>query len=124
MVAQRLASGNTFVAGKTMMMEVNPSGQAKILPPLVGGARFFKSSKLPGGDILCLVDDEVWRSTRVLRLGADSTVRQSFPVVMGRPIFYGGRLQGSRMAMCWFRTSSITRWWSTIRSATRCGKSG
>src|SRR5262249_19013229 len=54
-MAQRLANGNTFIATRTELIEVNREGKA-VREPLVrqNGEQFMKAIKLRNGDIACM----------------------------------------------------------------------
>jgi hypothetical protein len=93
-VAQRLANGNTFIAGNTGMVEVNASGVVKACPRLPRGGSIYKCSKLPNGEVVCLVSDRGWELPRVVRLDADFHFLSDFPIRSPDLKFIGGRLQG------------------------------
>jgi hypothetical protein len=93
-VAQRLPSGNTFIAGKTGWVEVTPDGKQVGRHRITDGEAILKCSKLPNGEVICLMqagfDEPV---SHVVRFNAKYEQIKRFRVNLGQPLF-GGRIQG------------------------------
>jgi hypothetical protein len=86
-MAQRLANGNTFIAGRSLVVEVDPSGK-KVLERNLGGIDgIMKCTKVPSGEIVCLFEDG-----KVARFDAQGKELTSFYVELGMKLF-GGRIQ-------------------------------
>ncbi len=85
-MAQRLANGNTFIAGKYTLVEVDRAGKQVLSIPLNGGYGIMKCMKRDNGDIVCLVDDG-----RVVTLDAAGKELSSFRVNLEAKLS-GGRL--------------------------------
>jgi HEAT repeat protein len=88
-MAQRLPNGNTFIASKYRLLEVDPAGREvmqKNLSPANDG--IMKSAKLASGEIVCVFD-----TGRVARLDATASreIAPSFRIAIGKPLF-GGRV--------------------------------
>jgi len=86
LMAQRLPSGNTFIATDTQLIEVDPKDKEVLNVTLPAGERIMKASKLPNGDIACLTSE-----ARVVRLDPKGREISSFSVLLGARLF-GGRL--------------------------------
>ncbi len=86
LAAQRLASGNTFVATDSGLYEFDPQGKelSKVTGP--EGERIMKASKLPGGDFAILTS-----ASRIYRLDPKGEIRTQFNVNLGMKLF-GGRI--------------------------------
>jgi HEAT repeat protein len=86
-MAQRLANGNTFLASKYQMVEVNSAKkQVFVLNIPLGAEGIMKCAKLPTGEITC-----IFENGRVVRLDAKGKELNSFRVEIGKPLF-GGRI--------------------------------
>jgi len=86
LMAQRLPSGNTFIATDVRLIEVDRNHRevfSHVMPP---GEKIMKSLKLPDGEIVCLTSEP-----RVVRLDTTGKVVHSFPVGLGQRL-YGGRI--------------------------------
>ena len=87
LVAQRLPSGNTFIATDMSLLEVDKEGKEVLNVAMPDESkRIMKAMKLPNGEIACLVSD-----ARVLRLDAKGKEIASFQVDLGMRLF-GGRI--------------------------------
>jgi HEAT repeat protein len=86
-MAQRLANGNTFIAGKQKIEEVNPAGKLVLKLSFPPGEGIMKCTKLPNGEITCFFEDG-----KVARLDATGKELSSFRVDVNLPLF-GGRIQ-------------------------------
>jgi len=86
LTAQRLANGNTFLANKDRVAEVDRAGKVVFtyVPP--GGAHVMRARKLPGGDVLLVTTLGVTHFHRIDRFGRPV---RSFPVEVDTS---GGRL--------------------------------
>jgi HEAT repeat protein len=85
-MAQRLANGNTFMAGRNVVMEVDPAGNKVLLTNLGNGAGIMKCMKAPNNEIVCLFEDG-----KVARFDAQGKELTSFHVDLGMKLF-GGRI--------------------------------
>jgi len=86
-MAQRLANGNTFIASKYRLVEVNRDGkQVFFFNVPAAGEGIMKCAKLPGGDITCF-----YENGRVVRMDSTGKELSSFRVDIGKPLF-GGRI--------------------------------
>jgi len=86
LVAQRLPSGNTFIATDSQLFEVDRGDKELYSVNLPGGERIMKAIKLPNGEIACLTAD-----ARILRLDTTGKILHSFNVSLGMRLF-GGRI--------------------------------
>ncbi len=86
LVAQRLANGNTFIASKDRLVEVDRTGKEVFNIPPPSGTQVMRARKLPGGEILLVTQLGVTHFWRLDRFGA---VLGRFPVEVGTS---GGRL--------------------------------
>lgn len=86
LVAQRLPTGNTLIANRREVIEIDPAGKQlfSFSPP--GGAQIMRACKVPGGDILLVTQLGVTRFLRINRFGKDVC---GFAVEVGTS---GGRL--------------------------------
>jgi hypothetical protein len=84
-VAQRLPSGNTFIATQDQLIEVTPTGQELFSYVRPDGNSFMKAQKLPNGEIACVV----FQPRMFLRLDTKGRELQSFPVDVAT---FGGRI--------------------------------
>jgi hypothetical protein len=89
LVAQRLPGGNTFIATKSELLEVDRSGRQvfSYVPP--GGGQFMRAAKLPGGDLAFVQTDRRLGEQRFVRLAPSGKEVTSFPV---RVSTFGGRV--------------------------------
>jgi hypothetical protein len=85
-MAQRLPNGNTFIAGRIVVMEVDPAGNKVLLTNLGGGVGVMKCMKSPNNEIVCLFEDG-----KVARFDAQGKELSSFHVELGMKLF-GGRI--------------------------------
>ncbi len=69
--AQRLANGNTFIANRFAIMEVDGMGKEVFLYNRPAGERIMRAGKLPGGDMLLITDLGVRRFVRINRFGKE-----------------------------------------------------
>ena len=96
-MAQRLANGNTFIASKSQMAEIDPNGNkvfsfavTRNLGPDEG---ITKCVKQPNGEITRLYSDgEVRPRAEVIRSDASGRELSRFQVELRQPLF-GGRIQ-------------------------------
>lgn len=77
LVAQRLPSGNTFIATRTHLLEVNKDGKEIFSYQRPGGELIMKAQKLRNGDIACVTQLGV---TRFVRLDSTGKEIKSFGV--------------------------------------------
>jgi HEAT repeat protein len=83
LAAQRLPNGNTFIATRQQLLEVNPEGREVFRHGRPDGATFMKAQKLRNGDIACIVQMLPQATVRYLRLrpdGDDFKEAKSFDV--------------------------------------------
>jgi HEAT repeat protein len=87
-MAQRLPNGNTFIAGKYHLLEVDPTGNKVVFSYNVQGVDgIMKCVKLTTGEIVCLFED-----ARVVRLDSNGKELSSFQIEdLGMRLF-GGRI--------------------------------
>jgi hypothetical protein len=90
-VAQRLPNGNTFMASRSQMAEIDPQGNrvftfdsSRNLGPNGG---IMKCVKLPSGDITCLYTDGA-----LVRMDSTGKELSTFHISLGHPLL-GGRIQ-------------------------------
>jgi HEAT repeat protein len=86
LVAQRLPSGNTFIATDTHLFEIDRDGKQIFGFDTPQGVRVMKAMKLPSGEIACLTDGQ-----RVVRFDTTGKEVHSYPVALGQLLF-GGRI--------------------------------
>jgi hypothetical protein len=55
LVAQRLPNGNTFIAARTQLIEIDKNGKDVFSYSRPDGSTFMRAVKLPDGDIACVV---------------------------------------------------------------------
>ncbi|MHB1424724.1 MAG: HEAT repeat domain-containing protein [Gemmataceae bacterium] len=55
LTAQRLANGNTFIATASQLLEVDKDGNEVFMYSRPDGGQFKRATKLPNGDIACIV---------------------------------------------------------------------
>lgn len=86
LVAQRLSNGNTLIANRREVIEIDPAGKQvfRYSPP--ANAQIMRACKVPGGDILLVTQLGVTRFLRIDRFGKDL---RGFAVEVGTS---GGRL--------------------------------
>ncbi len=90
LAAQRLSNGNTFVASDHQLLEFDKDGGEVLNIDFPDeGRKIMKASKLPNGEILCLLAD-----SRVARFDARGKEIHSFQVGLGMRLF-GGRIYGT-----------------------------
>jgi hypothetical protein len=75
LMAQRLPNGNTFMANRMQLVEVDRGGKVVAHHALPGGSLVMRAQKLPNGDIAC-----VNAANRFLRLDAKGKILNNFPV--------------------------------------------
>jgi hypothetical protein len=90
LMAQRLPSGNTFIATNSQLMEVDPSGKEvfSFAPP--GGAAVMKAMKLPGGEVACVTGTGFTATARFCRLNTKGEEIKGFDIALRTS---GGRIQ-------------------------------
>jgi hypothetical protein len=73
MVAQRLPNGNTFIAARTQLVEIDKSGKEVFNYSRPDGSTFMRAVKLPDGDIACVVQigGALSRYVRLTPVGKD-----------------------------------------------------
>jgi hypothetical protein len=89
LVAQRLPNGNTFMAGRAQILEVDPDGHELWGLGVQPGEEFMRASKLAEGDIAVVVTDRLHRRQRFVRMDALGREGKSFPVNVNT---FGGRI--------------------------------
>jgi hypothetical protein len=89
LVAQRLPDGNTFIASRTLMAEVDRAGHEVWALPVPHGEELMRANKLPSGDIAVVLTDRARPRQRFLRMSPRGEERKSFPVQVST---YGGRI--------------------------------
>lgn len=92
LVAQRLPNGNTFIATRTQLLEVNRDGKEVFTYSRPGGELIMRASRLPNGDIALVTSSADGNlASRYVRLDpTGATELQSFPVEVRT---YGGRIE-------------------------------
>jgi HEAT repeat protein len=85
-MAQRLPNGNTFIAGRYRIMEVDAGGKQVFLYHAPGGDGIMKCMKVNNGEVVCLFEDG-----KVARIDAKGKELSSFHVELGMKLF-GGRI--------------------------------
>jgi HEAT repeat protein len=86
LVAQRLPSGNTFIATDNRVFEVDRADKEVFAFSMADGERIMKAVKLPNGEIACLTD-----ASRVVRFDTTGKELFSYEVSLGMRLF-GGRI--------------------------------
>lgn len=71
LMAQRLPNGNTFIAYKQGLVEVDPKGNSVWTYSRPGGDIIMRARKLPGGDVIMITQLGVARFVRIDRFGKD-----------------------------------------------------
>lgn len=84
LVAQRLPNGNTFIAGKTKMTEIDPDGKELYAHLMPGGSQIMRARRLPNGQIACVNE-----SRRFLHLNDKGRILSGFQVHVAT---FGGRI--------------------------------
>jgi hypothetical protein len=84
LAAQRLPGGNTFIATRTRLLEVDAAGKEVFSHSPPPGELIMKAQKLPNGDIACVTSGQ-----RFLRLDARGKELLRFPVAVQT---YGGKI--------------------------------
>jgi hypothetical protein len=74
LVAQRLPNGNTFIANRTQLIEVDRAGQEIYNHSLPANELVMKAQRLRNGEIACITNG------KYLRLGSKGQELSSFPV--------------------------------------------
>jgi hypothetical protein len=87
LVAQRLRTGNTFIATNTQLLEVNRDGKEVFAYIPNGGETVMKAQKLRNGDIGVILSGA---GSRFVRLNANGKELKSFPVNVHTS---GGRIE-------------------------------
>jgi hypothetical protein len=85
LVAQRLPNGNTFIATKTALTEVDANGKELYAHAMPGGAQIMRAVKLPNGEMACVNE-----SRRFLHLNDKGRILSGFQVNVGT---FGGRIE-------------------------------
>jgi hypothetical protein len=80
LAAQRLANGNTFIATKQSLVEVDKDGKEVFTYTRPGGEQFMKATKLRNGDVVCVTQLGVVRCVRLTPDGKDLKEVRSFGV--------------------------------------------
>jgi HEAT repeat protein len=88
-MAQRLPNGNTFIASKYSLLEVDPKGTKVLLKNLSpANDGIMKCAKCRNGDIVC-----IFENGRVVRMDSSGSKElSSFRVDIGKALF-GGRIE-------------------------------
>jgi F0F1-type ATP synthase epsilon subunit len=71
LVAQRLANGNTFMANRSGLVEVDKTGKEVFTYNRPAGEEIMRARKLPGGDIVMIAQLGVARFVRIDRFGKE-----------------------------------------------------
>jgi hypothetical protein len=71
LVAQRLSNGNTFIANKFGLSEIDKTGKEVFTYNRPNGEQIMRARKLPGGDILLVTQLGVVRFVRLDRFGKE-----------------------------------------------------
>jgi hypothetical protein len=90
LMAQRLPNGNTFVATRTELVEMDPAGKRVFTFSPPGHDLFMRACKLPGGDVAFVSMSEQLANCRFHRIDAGGKTLTSFPVNVST---FGGRIQ-------------------------------
>jgi hypothetical protein len=85
-VAQRLPNGNTFIATRQQLLEVDAKGAEVFHHLRPNGEQIMKAQKLPNGDYACVTQ---LGAIRYVRLDAKGKELKSFPVTLN---YSGGRI--------------------------------
>jgi hypothetical protein len=85
LVAQRLPDGNTFIATRTQLVEVDKDGKEVSTYARPGGELFMRAAKLRNGDIACVTAGGMF-----IRLDRNHKELYAFPVDIQT---YGGRIE-------------------------------
>jgi hypothetical protein len=88
LMAQRLPDGDTFIATRSELLEVDRAGTVVFSYVGPDGEEFMRAARLPDGDIACVVTRGA-RSQSFVRLDPSGRERSRFPV---RVQTYGGRI--------------------------------
>jgi hypothetical protein len=80
LAAQRLPNGNTFIATRDSLVEVDKDGKVVFTYTRPGGERFMKAVKLRNGEIACVTQLGVARYVRLAPDGKDFKEVRSFGV--------------------------------------------
>ncbi len=86
LTAQRLPNGNTFIATRTLLLEVDKDGKEVFTHPFPGGESVMRAHKLRNGDIAVITQLGVTRYARLDRTGKEIS---SFGVTVNTS---GGRI--------------------------------
>ncbi len=87
LAAQRLSNGNTFIATDHQLLEFDKDGMEVVnIEFPEEGRKIMKASKLPNGEILCMLAD-----SRIARFDAKGKEVHSFQIALGMRLF-GGRI--------------------------------
>jgi hypothetical protein len=90
LVAQRLPNGNTFIATRTSLLELDRDGKEVFTYTRPDGAHFMKATKLRNGDIACVTQLGVARYVRLTPKGKEFEEVKSFGVDVRTS---GGRIE-------------------------------
>jgi HEAT repeat protein len=71
LVAQRLPNGNTFIATKQELLEIDPRGNSVWTYSRPAGEQIMRAKRLPGGDTLMITQLGVSRFVRIDRFGRE-----------------------------------------------------
>ncbi len=85
LVAQRLPNGNTFLASKTVLTEIDKDGKELYAHSMPGGSEIMRAAKLDNGNIAC-----VTQGNRFFRLDDKGRTLAKFQVNVGT---FGGRIE-------------------------------
>jgi outer membrane protein assembly factor BamB len=86
-MAQRLANGNTFIANRNSLVEVDRAGKEVASYPVPPGQEVMRARKLPGGEVVLI--GQMGGPARCFRLDRFGKEIRSFPVQVATS---GGRL--------------------------------
>ncbi len=89
LAAQRLANGNTFIASRRRLLEVDKDGKEVFSYTRPEGAAFMKAKKLANGDVACVTTLTGSRFIRLSPSGKDFREINSFQVFVSTS---GGRI--------------------------------
>ncbi len=93
LVAQRLANGNTFIATLNGVVEFDRAGNQIFTFSMTDGEHIMKATKLPNGEVACLVDGGAIGSARIVRFDITGKELHSYFITLGM------RLSGGRIYM-------------------------